>query len=80
MRLSGALNQLDQKGKAQSLSLGTQVSPGVVVARHWAVLERPLGNRGGAQGRGVLRAAGGAPEKIEGKEDATRDAWLKELE
>lgn len=80
MWLSGALHRLDQQRKAQSLPLGLQVSPGEGVAPHGAVLERPLGNRGGAQGRGVLRAAGGAPEKIEGKEDAIRNAWLKELE
>lgn len=43
------------------------------------VLERPLGTGVGRQARGVLRAAGGEPEKIEGK-DATRDARLKELE
>jgi len=49
------------------------------MAQCWVVLERPLGTGVGRQARGVLRAAGGEPEKIEGK-DATRDARLKELE
>ena len=34
------------------------------MARHMAVLERPFRK----QGRGVLRAAGGAPEKFAGKD------------
>lgn len=78
MWLSGALNLLDPKGQAQRPFLVPSYR-GKGVAQRRAVLERPLGDWGGAQGRGVLRAAGGAPGKIEGK-DATRDARLKELE
>lgn len=79
MWLSGALNRLNQKGKTQRpfLESPSQLREGV--ALHWAFL-KGLWETGGDAGAGRVESCEGVTEKIEGKEDATQDARLKELE